>query len=142
MSGMHSYLNHIQVNIDSASRPFYRELFALLGWRTLHEDENIAGYGGGEKGSIWFMSVSGKNATDYDQRGVNHVGIGVGEQQDVDAVAAFLKERNVPALFDTPRHRPEFSGGADTTYYQVMFETPDKALFEVMYTGSRAGAAS
>ncbi|OHA08453.1 MAG: hypothetical protein A3A44_00910 [Candidatus Sungbacteria bacterium RIFCSPLOWO2_01_FULL_60_25] len=135
---MNSYISHIQVNIDPASRPFYRELFTLLGWKVLHEDADVAGYGGGEKGSVWFVSVPGKSATDYDERGVNHVGIGVGRAEDVDAVAGFLREKGVAALFGTPRHRPEFSGGEGQTYYQVMFETPDKALVEVVYTGPRA----
>ncbi len=37
----------------------------------------------------------------------------------------------------TPRHRPEFSQGPDQTYYQVMFESPDRVLFEVVYTGPK-----
>ena len=31
--------------------------------------------------------------------------------------------------------RPEFSQDTDHTYYQVMFETPDKILIEVVYGG-------
>jgi hypothetical protein len=59
-------------------------------------------------------------------------------QADVDQVAAYLGERGVAALFETPRHRPEFSGDASQTYYQVMFETPDRILVEVVYTGPKS----
>jgi hypothetical protein len=41
-------------------------------------------------------------------------------------------------LFDTPRHRPDFSQSPDHTYYQIMFESPDRILFEVVYTGPLA----
>jgi len=135
---MKSYLNHIQINIDPAARPFYKELFLLLGWSVLHEDEEVIGYGSSEKGSVWLVVTPGKGSSDYDQIGVNHVGLGVGEQGDVDAVAGFLKERNIPALFDTPRHRKEFAASESETYYQVMFESPDKVLLEVVYIGPRA----
>ena len=56
---------------------------------------------------------------------------------DVDEAVTFLLAKNIPALFDTPRHRPEFSIGPDDTYYQVMFETPDKILIEIVYIGPK-----
>ena len=58
-------------------------------------------------------------------------------QADVDAAAAFLTARGVQHLFETPRHRPDFAHGEDTTYYQVMFESPDRILFEIVYTGPK-----
>ena len=61
-----------------------------------------------------------------------------GSDVDVDAVAAWLAERGVIALFETPRHRPDFSQSANDTYYQVMFETPDHILLEVVYTGPKS----
>ncbi len=47
----------------------------------------------------------------------------------------YLRERNIPPLFDTPRHRPEFAMNEEYTYYQVMFESPDRILFEIVYMG-------
>lgn len=35
------------------------------------------------------------------------------------------------------RHRPEFSWGPDDTHDQVMFESPDRTLIEVVYTGPK-----
>ena len=69
---------------------------------------------------------------------MDHLGIGTASQADVDAVAAYLAERGVAALFETQRHRPEFGGGEEQTYYQVMFESPDRILFEVVYTGPKS----
>lgn len=134
-----SFLNHLQFNIDVKNRTFYKELMACLGWSVVHEDDTMLGFKSGEKhGSLWFLSMTGKVTTDYDQLGMNHVGIGVEKQADVDKVVDFLKEYNVNALFDTPRHRAEFSEGEGETYYQVMFTSSDNILFEVVYIGTKA----
>jgi hypothetical protein len=62
----------------------------------------------------------------------------VSAQANVDAAAAYVKERGIAHLFETPRHRPDFSGDGDQTYYQVMFETPDRILLEIVYTGPKS----
>jgi catechol-2,3-dioxygenase len=138
MRAMKSAWNHLQVNIEPANRPFYKDLFTLLGWKPWHEDEQMLGMGVEGKGSFWFAAAPGKRKTDYDQLGVNHVGVRAEEQKDVDTVATFLRQRNVPPLFDTPRHRPEFAEGEGQTYYQVMFTSPDNVLFEVTYIGPKS----
>jgi hypothetical protein len=135
---MNSYWNHLQINIEPANRGFYKDLFTLLGWAPWHEDEAMLGMGVEGKGSFWFASAPGKHKTDYDQLGVNHIGVRAEEQKDVDAAAAFLRRRSVALLFDTPRHRPEFAEGAGQTYYQVMFTSPDNVLLEVVYIGPKA----
>jgi hypothetical protein len=58
-------------------------------------------------------------------------------QADVDAVASYLGQQGVVLLFETPRHRPDFAHSADETYYQVIFETPDRILLEIVYTGPK-----
>jgi catechol 2,3-dioxygenase-like lactoylglutathione lyase family enzyme len=136
---MKSAWNHVQMNVEPANRAFYKELFTLLGWEAWHEDEKMLGMGVEGKGSFWFASAPGKQKTDYDQLGVNHLGVRAEEQKDVDEVAAFLKRRGVAALFGTPRHRPEFAEGEGQTYYQVMFASPDHVLLEVVYIGPKAG---
>ena len=95
------------------------------------------GLGGSDGASLWFGSGANAAVNDYDGRGVNHLGISVDSQADVDAFAAYLSGKGVPALFETPRHRPEFAGAEDQTYYQVMFESPDRILFEVVYSGPK-----
>ncbi len=69
---------------------------------------------------------------------MNHLAIGAETVEDVDAVADYLRQREVTALFETPRHRPDFAFMEGETYYQVMFESPDRILFEVVYTGPKA----
>lgn len=134
---MKTTLSHLQVNIDPANLPFYRELFAFLGWVLLWDQEEVLGVGAGNEASAWFVAKTNGASNDYDGPGVNHIGIGAGSVADVDAAARYLAAHNVQALFDTPRHRPEFAGGPDQTYYQVMFESPDRVLFEVVYTGPK-----
>lgn len=70
---------------------------------------------------------------------MNHIGIGTESQADVDTAADYLTEHGVELLFETPRHRPEFSQSEEHTYYQVMFETPDRILVEIVYIGPKQG---
>lgn len=97
----------------------------------------MLGVGDEHGGSLWFGAPLKNHQNDYDGKGINHIGIGVKNQEDVDAVVEYLAKRGIAALFETPRHRPEFSGPG-STYYQVMFETPDRLLLEVVYTGPKS----
>ena len=132
---MQTSLYHLQINVRPENLQFYRDLMAFLGWTTLMDQEAFLGVAGSNGASLWFIGQVNEAANDYDGPGVNHISIGAESQADVDATVAYLKGRGVPALFETPRHRPEFSAGPDQTYYQVMFESPDRVLFEVVYTG-------
>lgn len=132
-----SKMGHLQLNIDPANVGFYKELFDFLGWTVLAQDDAFVGVGDANGASLWFVPALAPGGYDYDSYGVNHVAISTAAQKDVDATAAYLQEKGVAALFDTPRHRPDFSGDGADTYYQVMFESPDRLLFEVVYTGPR-----
>ncbi len=134
---MKSQLGHIELKINAANVPFYKDLMAFLGWDTLYEGDGMLGVGGTNGASLWFTPHASEAANDYDGPGTNHLGIAMESQADVDAVAAYLEGKGVAPLFETPRHRPEFSSGPDQTYYQVMFETPDGILFEAVYTGAK-----
>jgi len=133
---MQSHLGHILFNVHQDNMGFYRDLLGFLGWPTLYDVPEMFGAGG--ETSLWFGTEAKAVSNDYDGPGVNHVGIGVSAQEDVDAAVAWLKQRGIAALFETPRHRPEFSADENSTYYQVMFETPDRVLFEIVYTGPKA----
>jgi len=132
---MNSYFYHIQINIDFKNLGFYRKLMAFLGWSIIFEKENVIGFKSGKNGDLWFVNCPGKDISDYDSRGVNHISIRVDEKEDVDNVADFLKQNAVVLLFGTPKHRPEFVSAKNETYYQVMFKTMDNILFEVVYIG-------
>lgn len=135
---MQTHFAHIQFNVQPANLPFYKELMAVLGWRTLYDAEGMLGVAATSGGSLWFAGQVNQANNDYDGPGMNHLAFGTASQADVDTVAAALAERGVELLFETPRHRAEFAHGADQTYYQVMFESPDRILFEVVYTGPKS----
>jgi len=134
---MQSKFGHLEIRIAGANLPFYRDLMTFLGWKTLYEGDGMAGYGDPNGASLWFGGEPNGARNDYDGAGVNHIGIAVDAQADVDEAARFLAGKGVTALFETPRHRPEFASSESDTYYQVMFESPDRVLFEVVYTGPK-----
>jgi catechol 2,3-dioxygenase-like lactoylglutathione lyase family enzyme len=136
---METRFAHIQFNVQAANLPFYKDLMTFLGWGPINEGEGFFGAWGKNGESLWFVGSVKDVSNDYDGPGMNHIGIGAASSADVDAVVTYLAERGVERLFETPRHRPEFAGGEDQTYYQVMFETPDRILVEVVYTGPKAG---
>jgi catechol 2,3-dioxygenase-like lactoylglutathione lyase family enzyme len=135
---MQTQFSHIQFNVQPANVPFYKDLLTFLGWRAVFDQQDMLGVASKGGGSLWFVGDLKDVSNDYDGPGMNHLGIGTETQADVDAVAAYLAERGVELLFGTPQHRPEFSHSEDDTYYQVMFETPDRILLEVVYTGPKS----
>ena len=137
---MRSHIGHIQLNVEAANLPFYRDLTAFLGLQTLYDTAEFIGVADQGGVSLWFIGQVKPISNDYDGPGMNHLGVSVPAQANVDAAAAYLTVRGVQLLFETPRHRPDFAHGEDTTYYQVMFESPDRILFEIVYTGPKAGA--
>ena len=133
---MKSTIGHLQININLANIGFYKELFAFLGWEKVYDEPGMLGLYAADTSSLWFAGQTRQVNNDYDGVGMNHLAISVPAQADVDAAVTFLKQHAIDCLFETPRHRPEFSG-KDETYYQVMFESPDRILFEVVYTGPK-----
>ena len=133
---MKSFLYHLQFNIDFSNISFYKDLMSFLGWSVIFADESAAGFKSGTNGDVWFIKNETKKQNDHGNIGVSHTSIRVEKQKDVDEVIGFLKEKNVPCLFSTPRHRPEFSSPGQT-YYQIMFESPDRILLEIVYIGKQ-----
>ena len=135
---MQTKLGHLVFGIDDKNRGFYRDLLSFLGWKIIYDAEGMIAAGDSNGVSLWFGSFTKEVANDYDGPGLNHFAISTATQAEVDQAAAFLAEKGVAHLFETPRHRPEFSRDASSTYYQVMFETPDRLLVEIVYTGPKA----
>jgi len=135
---MQTRLAHIQLNVRPANMPFYRDLMAFVGWQPIVDGDQLLGVASTGGTSLWFVAHVKDVGNDYDGPGMNHVAIGAESQADVDAVAAYLSERKVELLFETPRHRPEFAHSPEHTYYQVMFCAPDGILVEVVYTGAKS----
>ena len=134
---MEAKVGHIQFNVRADNLSFYRGLLGFLGWNTLYDVPEMLGMGGANGQSLWFGGQVKDVTNDYDGPGMNHMAFSAASVTEVDAAAAYLTEQGVPLLFDTPRHRPEFSGDEQSTYYQIMFETPDRILLEVVYIGPK-----
>lgn len=137
-------IDHLQFMVRPANLPFYRDLMSFLEWEVLYDGDappanepmlGVAGVGGT---SVWFTGNATDAINDYDGPGLNHFAFGAASQTDVDAAATYLTERGVELLFETPRHRPEFARGDTETYYQMMFESPDRILLEIVYTGPKS----
>lgn len=128
-------VGHLQINIHPQNFSFYKELFGFLDWKVLYEEEGTIGVGDEQGRSLWFIGCAKDVKNDYDGPGMNHLAIAAATPQDVDESVAYLKKKGVKALFETPRHRPDFCATPDRDYYQVMFESPDRILFEIVYTG-------
>lgn len=130
-----SYVGHLQININPKNLAFYKELFGFLGWSTVYEDPTMIGLSCEKGTSLWFAGCAKEVNNDYDGPGTNHLAIAVDDQTDVDEAVTYLQQHGVKALFETPRHRPDFCSDPTLTYYQVMFESPDHILLEVVYRG-------
>ena len=134
---MEAKVGHIQFNVRGENLPFYKGLLGFLGWSTLYDVPEMLGMGSANGQSLWFGGRVKAVENDYDGPGMNHLAFRAASVAEVDAAAAYLTEQGVPLLFDTPRHRPEFSGDEQNTYYQIMFETPDRILLEIVYIGPK-----
>jgi catechol 2,3-dioxygenase-like lactoylglutathione lyase family enzyme len=130
-------LSHLQINVRAENLPFYQDLFDFLTWDSHYSDESTAAFNSKSNVSLWFMGIANDAENDRDGVGVNHIGLGADSQAEVDRTVAYLAERGIDALFETPRHRPDFSSGETDTYYQVMFASPDGVLFEHVYIGPK-----
>ena len=133
-----STFGHLLVNIHEANQSFYRDLFTFLGWKVLMDYPKVLGVEDENKVSLWFLDPIKNINNDYDGIGMNHLAISVSSQVAVDETVDYLQKNNIKLLFETPRQRPEFCSSTEETYYQVMFESPDCILFEVVYYGLRA----
>ena len=134
---MFAPLGHLQFNVQAENLPFYRDLMVFLGWNLIGDWPGMVGLGTIDGQSLWFSGDVKAVTNDYDGPGLNHLAFAAASIADVDAAVAYLQARGVALLFETPRHRPEFARDELSTYYQVMFETPDRILLEIVYIGPR-----
>jgi hypothetical protein len=66
---------------------------------------------------------------------LNHLAITTEQQADVDTAATYLRGKGVALLFGTLRNRPKHADSDNHLYYSAMFESPDRILLEVVYSG-------
>ena len=131
---MKASVYHLELNVSDPkiSFPFYKDLFAYLGFRITYEDKIIFGASNGEL-SFWIKKTEDKYKKNIYHRknpGLNHLAFKVESQEDVDKFyKEFLVPRKTPILYNSPKKFPEYSGD----YYAVYFEDPDRIKLEVVY---------
>ena len=132
---MKSFMHHVQVNIDTQNIKFYTDLLDFLGWTAIMQTESFAGFHSEENGDVWFVPAQDNDVSSCNKRGLNHVCFGVSSVQEVDAFVDWLVRNAIKTFPETPKYKPGFGPGDGEVYYQVMFESPDRILFEIVYTG-------
>jgi catechol 2,3-dioxygenase-like lactoylglutathione lyase family enzyme len=132
---MQTYLGHAVFYGDPQHVGFYKDLFAFLGWTTTYDAGGIFGTTDGGRCTLYFEGESNGTPHDHDGTGLNHLAVIAESQADVDATAAYLRDKGVELLYGTPVHRPEHADSEQHLYYSVMFTSPDGVLLEVVYTG-------
>jgi hypothetical protein len=128
----------MQIIVNPKNFSFYKDLLTFMGWKVIMESPEFVGIADSKGVSLWFTPPMKEVSNDYDGIGMNHLALAAETQADVDAAVEYLEKNNIKPLFDTPRHRPEFCSSPDLTYYQVMFESPDRIQLEIVYTGPKA----
>lgn len=131
---MKTSLYHLQLNISDAEKslPFYKDLFAYFEYKIIDESPEHIGVSSGTT-DFWLIETEKEfkgNLFHRKNTGINHLALKVSSKEEVDKfVEEFLKPRNIPTLYGTPKVFPEYKQG----YYAVFFEDPDRIKLEVVY---------
>ncbi len=126
-------ISHVQINVsDHKAMQFYKDLLVYLGYSAI--DEWGTGFGMEKHGlSLWIFVADEKYQKSKFHRknvGLNHIAFTAEKKADVDKfVEEFLKPRNIPTLYNSPKEFPEYT----KDYYAVFFEDLDRIKLEVAF---------
>lgn len=134
---MKTRLGHLVFFTDQQNVGFYRDLFGFLGWKTIYDEGDIFGATDGGTCDVWFEGLANGANNDHDGAGLNHLAVITETQAEVETAATYLRGKGVELLFGTPCNRPEHASSENDLYYSAMFESPDRILLEVVYTGPK-----
>ena len=132
---MKTHLGHLVFYGDAKNVGFYKDLFEFLGWTTTYDEGGIFGTTDGGTCTLYFEGLANGAQNDHDGAGLNHLAVITANQADVDTAATYLRGKGVELLFGTPCNRPDHAESENHLYYSAMFESPDRILLEVVYTG-------
>ena len=131
---MKTYLCHIQLNISDSKKslPFYKDLLAYFEYEVMDESPEHLGMSNNTT-DFWLIETEKefkKNPFHRKNTGINLLAFRVSSKEDVDRfVNEFIKPRNIPTLYGTPKTFPEYK----KDYYAVFFEDLDRIKLEVVY---------
>jgi catechol 2,3-dioxygenase-like lactoylglutathione lyase family enzyme len=132
-----THLGHLVFYGDPQNVGFYKDLFEFLEWKTIYDEGGIFGTTDGNACDLWFEGEANGARNDHDGAGLNHLAVITESQEDVDTAVAYLIGKDVAMLFGTPCNRPEHAESENHLYYSAMFESPDRILIEIVYTGPK-----
>ncbi len=119
---------------------FYKNLLGYFEFKIKSESKSHIGFSNGTT-DIWLGPAEEeylKNRFHRKNPGLNHLAFGVNSKEEVDRFAEeFLKPRNIPTLYSSPKFCPEYT----PTYYAVYFEDPERLKLEVV-TGDELASPS
>jgi len=122
---------HIQLTVNDLQRamPFYEEVLAFMGMHAVVKNPEFLYMIGGRTAVAVARSSAENRAAVFDQRriGLHHVCFRARSREDVDALYAFLRERDVKIV------RPPEEGTWAPGYYSLLFEDPEGIRLEVNY---------
>jgi catechol 2,3-dioxygenase-like lactoylglutathione lyase family enzyme len=122
---------HIQLTVNDLQRamPFYEEVLAFMGMQAVVKNPEFLYMIGGRAAVAIARSSVDNRAAVFDQRriGLHHICFRARSREDVDALYAFLRERDVKIV-----RAPE-EGTWAPGYYSLLFEDPEGIRLEVNY---------
>ncbi len=124
---------HIQLTIENASAglPFWERLCHFMGMKTLIRGDDVVYCIGGRTGVLVREALAEKKGSRFDQEraGLHHVCFRARSREDVDHVAAFVRDEPHARLVHDAEDGKQFAPG----YYSVLFEDPDGIRVEVNF---------
>src|SRR5947207_14090227 len=121
-------LEHLDIYVSDLARSgeFWGAFLTALGYREFAQSATGWSWTNDESTVFLLQAESGYLDPPYHRKraGLNHLAFGVSDPKQVDAMATWLKERNIPLLYGGPR--------TGRTTYAVFFEDPDRIKIEVV----------
>jgi catechol 2,3-dioxygenase-like lactoylglutathione lyase family enzyme len=122
---------HIQLTVNDLQRaiPFYEDVLGFMGMKAVAKAANGLYMVGGRTAVAIAAASEANRKYEFDQRriGLHHICFRARSREDVDALHAFLLERNVRIV-----HAPE-DGPWAPGYYSMLFEDPEGLRLEVNF---------
>jgi catechol 2,3-dioxygenase-like lactoylglutathione lyase family enzyme len=124
-------LHHVEIYVSklNASRTFWINILARIGWEPSASWEDGFTLSHGEDAYLTFVQVANKYKSHSYHRcgvGLNHLASKVKSREDVDAIRQYCVANNIANLYNDKY--PFANGGKD--YYALYVEDPDRIKVE------------
>lgn len=124
-------IDHLVIRVSDfeKSKTFYGALFGFLGFKVLDEYADMMGWTNGK--TRYWISRAARGARRYREGdvGFHHYAFELRSRKDVDALAEFLKKRDVEVVDPPDEYYDD--------YYAVFFRDPDGLKLEGMKYGEK-----